>query len=261
MAKRIVWLLVFAGLPADTLAQHASVVSEAEAHALEGIISASGSVRHFCLPCGDSTWRSERVNAVRIGPARPAADEWAVFLNGKPLDAAYLYVQRNGRWENAAWSAGMRFPDIPATLKGAVKLADIQSPDSAYAFFTWSGTYAMEDSMRRAKSRHAATLSYSLRIFDFGDSLTAELQANGMGVAHRMGLQVKGGGDSVTMVLRRYLKGNFGKPFTPGVKLFTMVRGPGGEIRSHWHALKPKTRAAAETGFRRTDLDPRVLDE
>lgn len=248
-------------LAAAVRAEHAAVVAVAEAETLSALMRESRSIRHFCLPCGDTAWTAERVDRAEAMRARPGADEWAVIVNGKPVDAAYVYIRRNGRWENAAWSAGLRFPDIPATLRGALRVADIAPADSAQAFFTWSGLYAMEDSVRRASGKHATTLTYTLKIFDLEDSLTAELEANGVGVSHRMGLQAAGGGDSVTLALRRYLKGNFGKPYPPGSRLFTLVRGPGGSLQTHWHSLKPGNASAASAGFSRKELDPRTVDE
>jgi hypothetical protein len=242
-------------------AEHAAVVAEAEAQALSSLLKESRSVRSFCLPCGDTAWTAERVGSAEAIRARPGADEWAVLLNGKPVDAAYVYVQRNGRWENAAWSAGLRFPDIPPTLKGALRLAEIEPADSTQAFFSWSGLYVLEDTVRRADARHATTLTYTLKMFDLEDSLTAELEANGIGVAHRMSLRVAGGGDSVTLALKRYLKGNFGKPHPPGARLFTLIRGPDGSLRTRWHSLRPKSGSAASAGFARKDLDPRTVDE
>ena|GEM_PF-3527047 len=257
---RLSGILIFLAL-SPALAGHASVLTHAEAGELASILSESGIIRHFCVPCGDSTWSTERVRAAKALPARPDSDEWAVSVNGKSVDAAYIYVQRNGRWTNAAWAAGLKFPDIPSTLKSALNQADIQPPDSAFAFFTWSGTYSLEDSVRRAKSKHATTMDYSLNVFDLGDSLTARLEVNGIDVAHRMGLRALGQGDTVTMVLQRYLKQNFGRPYSPGATLFTLIRRRDGEISTHWGAVKPESQSVSASGFRRLDLNPnKVVD-
>lgn len=257
---RLTGMMTFLAM-SQALAGHASVLALAEARAVASLFSESGIIRHFCVPCGDSAWRTERVRTVKELRARPDSDEWAVSVNGKSVDAAYIYVQWKGRWTNAAWAAGLSFPDIPSTLKSALTKANIQPADSAFAFFTWSGTYSMEDSVRRAKSRHAATMDYTLKLFDFGDSLTAKLEVNGIDVAHRMGLRALGRGDTVAMVLQRYLKQNFGRPYPPGATLFTLVRRMDGSVSTQWGALRPESQAVTAAGFRRHDLDPNSLVE
>jgi hypothetical protein len=240
-------------------AQHAQSLLKSEAESLRRMVEEARIVRHFCAPCGDSAWTQDTVRSARASPANIQSGEWALFLNGKAADAAYVYIRSGSQWKNLAHLAGLRFPDVPATLKPAP--AHGGQPDSLAATFSWEGVYEFRDRVRTDKSKQAAVVAYSLQIFDRDSSLEAALFMDGIGVNRRMALDVQGRGDSLRFVLKEYLRGNYGKPLPPGAGLFTLRRLPGGAISTAWGALKPDPKSRHAPGFRRTRLNPREIEE
>ena len=119
-------LLVAGAAQAD---QYSYVTVQQATQALHEIVR-SPRVHAFCAPCGDSRSQPMGVAQVEIGRvwegagANPyRADDgqtfWQVYVNGEPIDLAYLYVQDGRGWENLALRLGLPAVDVPRRLTPA----------------------------------------------------------------------------------------------------------------------------------------------
>ena len=84
-------------------------------------------VTHFCAPCTndkphletvrdvgvDRVWDSQRPNQVYNARGN---GYWALLINDKPVDMAYIYIRENGKWRNLAQSVGLKPQSVPETL-------------------------------------------------------------------------------------------------------------------------------------------------
>ena len=86
-------------------ADQAAWITRKQAEAAVKLIREGTDVRHYCEPCGDKTFRTERVwrvEAVKPEGSDPASPYCEVRINNNPVDLAYLYVNMNGKWTNVA---------------------------------------------------------------------------------------------------------------------------------------------------------------
>ena len=79
------------------------------------------SVKLFCAPCGDTsattvTKRNTSIDRVwQNGNAYQSY--WQVFLNGRAVDLAYVYVPVEGKWRNLALIVGAQPTQVPETIQ------------------------------------------------------------------------------------------------------------------------------------------------
>lgn len=118
-------LLVAAGVSGDQQAW----VGRADAEVAASIMPAEGLIRHFCAPCGDTSWRDERVLTVEVAPTG-SGDYWEVLVNGNGIDLAYVYVATDGGWRNLARMLDLEVTDVPMQLPGTSNPLDAMLADS-----------------------------------------------------------------------------------------------------------------------------------
>lgn len=130
---RAVGILALCGALASAWsgADQAAYLSKEEAQRGYALIPTGGEIRHFCAPCGDTTWRAEEVRRKSIDKT-DFQDYYEVRVNGVGVDLAYVYVPEGDRWVNVARRAGIEVSDVPETLDQAGSEASPQSsPDGA----------------------------------------------------------------------------------------------------------------------------------
>jgi hypothetical protein len=242
-------------------AQHAAIVSETSARSLEALFNSHPPIRFFCLPCGDTAWKPLAYQQAEAVQARPGTDEWSLALDGTPVDAAYLYLKRKGKWVHAPSTLGIEFPSLPSSLAEGMREARMAYPDSAFAFLTWEGRYSLVDTLRKSDSHHPTTVEVTLWVHDTEGKLSARLEMNGLEISHRMILTAKSAEDSLSFHLHKYLKENFGQPFSIGSHLFTLIRSPGGFVMTRWAAWKPENNLPLTKGFQLSATNPFASEE
>lgn len=107
-------------------ADQAAWISKDKADAAVKILSKAGAVRHYCEPCGDEGYRSEKVSKVRTGWVDyNDQDYYEVLINETPVDLAYVYILQQGRWTNIAMMLQIEVSSVsremPAGLKEIVQ--------------------------------------------------------------------------------------------------------------------------------------------
>jgi hypothetical protein len=68
----------------------------------------------YCAPCDDQSMERRRYTEVRI--ARANEDLYEVRLDGRVIDAAYVYVEIGGVFRNLALAVGFEVTGVPETL-------------------------------------------------------------------------------------------------------------------------------------------------
>lgn len=58
----------------------------------------------------------ESVDKARFQPDDPKNNEWVVSVNGKEIDLAYTFINRNGAWENLAMILNIEVYNVSDTL-------------------------------------------------------------------------------------------------------------------------------------------------
>lgn len=109
--------------------QYSYVTVQQATQALQAIVGQEV-VHAFCAPCDDPISQPVRVQQVEIGRiwdgtsarpyrARDGETFWQVYVNGEPVDLAYLYVRDGERWRNLALRLGLPASDVPEDLAPA----------------------------------------------------------------------------------------------------------------------------------------------
>ena len=83
-------------------------------------------VQSFCAPCDETKSQPLTVDSISIGriwegdSAVPYASDgrtfWELVVNDQSVDLAYLYLRRDGRWENLALLLGLDAVKVPRYL-------------------------------------------------------------------------------------------------------------------------------------------------
>jgi hypothetical protein len=83
-------------------------------------------VQSFCAPCDEVKSQPLTVASISIGriwegdSAEPYASDgrtfWEVVVNDQSVDLAYVYLHRDGRWENLALLLGLDAVNVPRYL-------------------------------------------------------------------------------------------------------------------------------------------------
>ncbi len=115
-APGLMWVLVLLAVGAASADQQAWV-ARADAEAAASILPPSGLIRHFCAPCGDTSWRDEQVVSVEVA-STGSGDYWEVLVNGNGIDLAYVYVETDGGWRNLARMLDLEVTGVPMQLPG-----------------------------------------------------------------------------------------------------------------------------------------------
>lgn len=104
------------------LADQAAWISKVKADAAVKILSKAGTVRHYCEPCGDEGYRTEKVLKVRSGWVDyNDADYYEVLINETPVDIAYVYVRQKGQWTNLAMILEIGVSGVSRVMPADVK--------------------------------------------------------------------------------------------------------------------------------------------
>jgi hypothetical protein len=100
-------------------ADQAAVLNTEQAEMAGYALALGAEIRHFCAPCGDTTWRPELVATLSAEPWQGEKESVELKVNGEPIDLAYVYVYQGGGWTNLARYTGVEVVDVPEKLNVA----------------------------------------------------------------------------------------------------------------------------------------------
>jgi hypothetical protein len=101
-------------------ADQAGWISRQSADAGAALIAVGSTVRGYCRPCGDKSYRPLAVTSVVVMKADEPSNSYEVRVNGQGIDLAYEYVLSDGHWKNLAMLIGLNVIDVPAELPPTV---------------------------------------------------------------------------------------------------------------------------------------------
>jgi len=111
------FIMVFLFLTAvPAIADQAAWVLKADADRAVQMIDPGTEIRAFCQPCGDSSWTSVIVNKIEV--RNTSAKYFQIFVNGRGIDLAYYYINKDGKWRNIAIFLGIDVSDVSEFLDG-----------------------------------------------------------------------------------------------------------------------------------------------
>ena len=126
MQPRILLTLMALAFAAPAQADQYAYVTLRQATDALAVLATNEEVHEFCAPCDDT--RSKRIVVRSIGIGRVWDGEgatvyrsdgksfWEVFVNDESIDLAYLYVRKDGQWQNLALSLGLDASKVPRHL-------------------------------------------------------------------------------------------------------------------------------------------------
>lgn len=120
--KKMIPVALFILIYALCFADQAAWISKDYADSAVKILSKAGTVRHYCEPCGDTGYRTEKVVKVRSGWVDyNDADYYEVLINETPVDLAYVYILQQGRWTNLAMILKIEVSGVSRIMPTGVK--------------------------------------------------------------------------------------------------------------------------------------------
>lgn len=79
------------------------------------ILGGQRQILHFCEPCGKhDVCRVEDVGKINV--TSPEKDYYEVFVNGKYIDLAYIFIKEDGVWKNLAFYIGLTPHNVSKVL-------------------------------------------------------------------------------------------------------------------------------------------------
>ena len=110
--------LAFLLFAATAFCDQAIVVARKPADRAASILKTTQAVIHFCARCEDDKPVRELVKKVEVKPwnGGKAPGQFSVYLNGKDLDLAYVYVEKSGAWTNLARLVNVEVTGVPTVL-------------------------------------------------------------------------------------------------------------------------------------------------
>lgn len=100
---------------AATHADQAEWMTKDIAEKVDKLVDYGMELRHFCPPCGDKAYRHEVV-AMKDVQEMDTAGQFSVVINDLPIDLAYTYIEKDGKWSNLGKLAGAKVDSVPDTL-------------------------------------------------------------------------------------------------------------------------------------------------
>lgn len=86
------------------------------------LLDEGAELRHFCPPCGDKAYRKE-VAAYTEVQETDSAGQFTVLVNSAPIDLAYVYVEKDGKWSNLGKLVGAKVDSVPEVLPADLPVA------------------------------------------------------------------------------------------------------------------------------------------
>ncbi|MDM8552084.1 DUF1311 domain-containing protein [Desulfobacterales bacterium HSG2] len=115
MLKKVMFCgLLFFLLSADVFADQAEWIDKSDAYKAAQMINPGMVLRKYCMPCGDSAWTELAVRQVKVRNVN--AQNYEVSVNGKGIDLAYTYIEKEGKWTNLAMLVGLEVSGAPEFL-------------------------------------------------------------------------------------------------------------------------------------------------
>lgn len=130
MIKYQVTIFVVLGMASQPiLADQQQWLEKADAARALIVVNQATSVRSFCAPCNESHSElqivtSAEVKSVHNSDASVSDAGWSLYINGQPVDLAYIYIPqetgwlfwRKDRWQNLAIRLALPVSDVDEFL-------------------------------------------------------------------------------------------------------------------------------------------------
>lgn len=124
-------------------ADQAAWITKKQAEAASVILSKAGTLRHYCEPCGDGGYRTEKIRTV-TSAATGTGEYYEVSVNGEPVDLAYVYVLKAGRWTNLAMLLKIEVSDVSRVMPADVS-EEAASGEGEEEIYRMNGMKDFED--------------------------------------------------------------------------------------------------------------------
>ncbi len=109
----IITIMVFA---LTVFADQAAYIHKNDSFHALALLKYKKEIRHFCKPCGDTTYRAEEIRNIEAAPVN-YENYWELRINGAGVDLAYVYyIDADGKWRNVANRINLKVSDVPKYL-------------------------------------------------------------------------------------------------------------------------------------------------
>lgn len=115
MFLRSMFLLSVVSICTFATADQAEWVTKDIADKVDKLVDYGMELRHYCPPCGDKAYRHEVVTLKDV-QEMDTAGQFSVMVNDLPIDLAYTYVEKDGKWSNLGKLVGAKVDSVPDTL-------------------------------------------------------------------------------------------------------------------------------------------------
>ncbi|OQX20208.1 MAG: hypothetical protein BWK80_35985 [Desulfobacteraceae bacterium IS3] len=112
--KMLAWGFLFFLVSATVFADQAAWIEKSDADKAAGMLGPGTILRSYCAPCGDTAWMELPVSQAEV--THREGGFYEVEVNGKGIDLAYIYIEKNGLWRNLAMILGIAVQDVPEFL-------------------------------------------------------------------------------------------------------------------------------------------------
>jgi len=114
LKKCLIAMIFFFMTLTSAFSDQAAWIKKSDAYKAGDMINSGTVLREYCAPCGDTTWTDLSVKQTEVKNAD--AEFYQVFINGKGIDLAYVYIEQEGKWVNLAMLLGLDVSDVPKFL-------------------------------------------------------------------------------------------------------------------------------------------------
>ncbi|MDR3056051.1 MAG: hypothetical protein LBU53_11750 [Zoogloeaceae bacterium] len=116
MKKNLLVLTCAVVFCSAAMADQAAWIEKKDAEAARRILQTQRVIKHFCEPCRDTKVITENVSSVDVRDTGYDAFQ-EVFVNGKGIDLAYIYVWDGKAWVNLAMKLSIEVGSVSRVLK------------------------------------------------------------------------------------------------------------------------------------------------
>ena len=125
-------------------ADQAAWITKKQAEAASAILLKAGTLRHYCEPCGDVGYRTEKIRTV-ASAAAGTGEYYEVSVNGAPVDLAYVYVLRAGKWTNLAMLLNIQVSGVSGVIPADAREAEAAAGEGEEEIYRMNGMKDFED--------------------------------------------------------------------------------------------------------------------
>lgn len=106
--------LIMLSLAAESRADQHQYISKSNAAKCTSLLNNYSDIALLCEPCGEQLCQKIHYDSTHSSDVENNYQE--IEVDDKPIDLAYAYVFRKGRWENIAFTLGLQTEGVSSTL-------------------------------------------------------------------------------------------------------------------------------------------------